>query len=437
MAYQARLKSSKRYSSDKENYPKKKLKLSSKDRFSTPVSDEQQKEAAKGVTPDNTKLSNDWAVKNLRAWMVFGNSMKPEDPVPTDLLSCKDPHVLCKWLCSYVQETKKESGELYPATTLRSLLSGIQRVLHANKVPFNLFDKSDLRFRDLHNTLDSVSASLLKKGIGADVNHAAVLSIEDENAMWEKGVVGDSTPWQLLRAAFLTVGLHFSLRGGQEHRDLKVSQFRRVPTSGYDANTHYVYIECGSKNRQGRFSETGQKNKVVRAFAQPGLERCPVLILDKFLSKLPSGCKDFYMQPFINTPDPEKPWFKNIPVGVNPLRNMMSKITELTGLSAHYTNHSLRATSASRMFNAGVPEKIVAEVTGHKSLNALRQYERTTEVQFKAVGESISELQPFDPVPGTVQKTAATPKESNALGLQNLISGNLDNCTITVNINSK
>ena len=205
------------------------------------MSDEQQKEAAKGVTPDNTKLSNDWAVKNLRAWMVFRNSVKPEDPVPTDLLSCKDPHVLCKWLCSYVQETKKESGELYPATTLRSLLSGIQRVLHANKVPFNLFDKSDLRFRDLHNTLDSVSASLLKKGIGADVNHAAVLSIEDENAMWEKGVVGDSTPWQLLRAAFLTVGLHFSLRGEQEHRDLKVSQFRRVPTSGYDANTHYVY----------------------------------------------------------------------------------------------------------------------------------------------------------------------------------------------------
>ena len=116
----------------------------------------------------------------------------------------------------------------------------------------------------------------------------------------------------------------------------------------------------------------------------------------------------------------------------------MSKITELTGLSAHYTNHSLRATSASRMFSAGVPEKIVAKVTGHKSLNAsMRQYERTTEVQFKAVGESISKLQPLDPVPGTVQKTAATPKQSNALGLQNLISGNLDNCTITVNINSK
>lgn len=33
---------------------------------------------------------------------------------------------------------------LYPAITLCSLLSGIQRVLQLNKVLFNLFDKSDL-----------------------------------------------------------------------------------------------------------------------------------------------------------------------------------------------------------------------------------------------------------------------------------------------------
>ncbi len=32
---------------------------------------------------------------------------------------------------------------------------------------------------------------------------------------------------------------------------------------------------------------------------------------------------------------------------------------------------------------------------GHKSLVALRQYERTTEAQFKAVGESISHMEQF------------------------------------------
>ena len=39
-----------------------------------------------------------------------------------------------------------------------------------------------------------------------------------------------------------------------------------------------------------------------------------------------------------------------------------------------YTNHSLRATAASRLFVKNVPEKIIAERTGHKCLGGLRAY---------------------------------------------------------------
>ena len=327
------------------------------------------------------------------AWIRFCNSIRPEDPVPKDLLSCSGADVVCKWLCCFIQETKKENEGRYPATSLRS---GIQRVLHSKKVPFNLFDKSDSRFRDLHNTLDTVSVFFRKAGVGAEVKYAGVISLDDEDRLWAKGVIGTASPWPLLRAAFYTVGLYFSLRGGQEHHDLKVSQMSRVPSTGYDKSTHYVYVENGSKNYQGRFSETGQSNKVVRAYAQPGSDRCPVLILDKYLSKLPPNAVSFYMQPMLSLPgDVQKPWFKNSPVGVNPLRSMMSKMSELAGLSTKYTNHSLRATSASRMFSSGVPEKIVAEMTGHKSLTALRQYERTTETQFQAVGQAIANMEQF------------------------------------------
>ena len=41
------------------------------------------------------------------------------------------------------------------------------------------------------------------------------------------------------------------------------------------------------------------------------------------------------------------------------------------------TNHSLRATVASALFNAGAPEKLIREGTGHTS-NALELYERLT-----------------------------------------------------------
>ena len=42
------------------------------------------------------------------------------------------------------------------------------------------------------------------------------------------------------------------------------------------------------------------------------------------------------------------------------------------------SNHSLRATGASVLFQAHVPEKIIQERTGHRCLKSLRQYERTT-----------------------------------------------------------
>ena len=115
------------------------------------------------------------------------------------------------------------------------------------------------------------------------------------------------------------------------------------------------------------------------------------------LKKLPPGSTAFYMQPVQKQPaDPSRAWYKNMAVGVNPPKNMMTKVSELARLPVRYTNHSLRATSASKMFVSGVPEKIVAEVTGHKSVEALRQYERTTNQQFQDVGHSISCMESFE-----------------------------------------
>ena len=58
------------------------------------------------------------------------------------------------------------------------------------------------------------------------------------------------------------------------------------------------------------------------------------------------------------------------------------------GISGQKTNHSFRATSASQLFQANVPE-IIQERTGHRSTDALRLYERTTE-QHKGVTQVLS-----------------------------------------------
>ena len=59
------------------------------------------------------------------------------------------------------------------------------------------------------------------------------------------------------------------------------------------------------------------------------------------------------------------------------------------GIGGTFTNHSLRATAATDLFQAGVPEKVIQEFTGHRSIKALRQYKRVDVTQKKAASNNI------------------------------------------------
>ena len=51
------------------------------------------------------------------------------------------------------------------------------------------------------------------------------------------------------------------------------------------------------------------------------------------------------------------------------------------------TNHSLRATGATTLFQIHVPEKVIQKVTGHRSLEALRTYGNISTYQHKEVSK--------------------------------------------------
>ena len=118
-------------------------------------------------------------------------------------------------------------------------------------------------------------------------------------------------------------------------------------------------------------------------------ERCHVSILDFYISKLPREVKEkdfFYARPLNSVPqDPSKPWFAPVPVGKNTLATMLRCMCCEAGIAGRKTNHSLRTTGASELFEAGVPEKMIQQRIGHRSLDALRIYEHTTFQQHQAV----------------------------------------------------
>lgn len=72
------------------------------------------------------------------------------------------------------------------------------------------------------------------------------------------------------------------------------------------------------------------------------------------------------------------------------LRIMVKNMCTQAGITGHKTNHSLRATGATALYQAGVPENIIQERTGHLSLKGLRQYERTSDDQHQAVARVLA-----------------------------------------------
>ena len=65
-------------------------------------------------------------------------------------------------------------------------------------------------------------------------------------------------------------------------------------------------------------------------------------------------------------------------MGWNPLQNTIGQLCREAGFVGYYTNHSLRATAASRLYAKGVDEQLIMERTGHSSMNGVRSYKWTT-----------------------------------------------------------
>ena len=275
--------------------------------------------------------------------------------------------------------------------------------------------------------------------------HTETVTKEDEAKLWNSGVMGVTTPKTLQNAAFYGVGKMFALRGGIEHRSLKLTQLKRM--SNPDRN---VYYENVSKNRNGSFKKIHIKSKVVPVYACPEAgERCLVYILDKYISKLPSFAVDkdvFYVRPLHKLPiDSSAPWYAATPVGRETLHKKFRLMCQQAGIDGNKTNHSLRATGATQLYESGVPEKLIQERTGHRSLEALRMYERTNENQHKAVSSILSATgktsyaeHMYADDASSISSTVATVHQASTLTqTQNTQPGfsfhNIYGCTININ----
>ena len=107
-------------------------------------------------------------------------------------------------------------------------------------------------------------------------------------------------------------------------------------------------------------------------------------------------------------------WFKNQPIGVHTLASTVKRLCQRAGIEGYKTNHSLRVTTATRLFQSGVDEQLIMERTGHRSTDGIRTYKRSCPEQAEQVSKVLNhEVSPnkgpiCDLLPPSAFSTVAT-----------------------------
>ena len=351
-------------------------------RYGSPKSSKQVSDARRLGVPQKTQGQNKWVAKVWCDWVQHRLQMpcieKEEQQYPLMEDFCKmSIKAMNFWLAKFVLEVRRKDGKPYCPETLYQICCGLVRLLkEADRAEVDKL--ANPMFVCFRASLDAWMKELKSTG-KYQVKKAEVITEEQENCLWEKGLLGDKNPQQLLDTLIFYIGFCFALRSGMEHRRLRFypSQIQLFePTNG---RNYVMYTEDVSKTNQGGLVHRKKEPKQVVQYANDiHPERCLVRLYKMYVSKCPVDRPDgaFYLKPLAKPT--QTCWYQKTPVGHNTLQKTVSRLCDSAGFDGHFTNHSLRATSATRLFEAKVDEQLIMQRTGHAS-SAMRAYKRVGE----------------------------------------------------------
>jgi hypothetical protein len=165
--------------------------------------------------------------------------------------------------------------------------------------------------------------------------------------------------------------ISFGRRGRENQR-----QFTKDAFTFKTNDRGHEFIEFArsetTNNHQGGFSDNNYETN-PRMYATNKAD-CPVQALRKNLSKR-NPTTDHFSQlsrPTIN--DRDLTWYTSRPIREKMLNNMMKNISKMANLAHNYTNHFVRATTVNIRDHAGISDREIMTITGHKCDASLTSY---------------------------------------------------------------
>ena len=333
------------------------------------------------ATPIATMRKRKWAMKIFESWLSEWR-VRIDGPLKVLKEVCDfDKSDLNYCLKYFFCEVRKVSGEKYPPQTLKEMCALIQN--HFNSVfALNISVFNDPEFRECREVLNSQMKKAAREGLVKPKKKAEVISKEDEEALWENGILGSENPKQLTRTLIFTLGLHLSLRASQEHRDLEFGPESQIVLREDENGDEYLqYCERVSKNKQYGLKHSRMEPKQTRIYALPiRPERCVVTLYKKYINHRPemnggTACKSFYLAAKTNYIDGPI-WYKSSALGIHSIENSTKEVMKQlkNDQGNRYTNSSLRRTAKNRLISGGISAEVAEKKTGRISRTADASY---------------------------------------------------------------
>ena len=338
------------------------------------------------------KAYNDWCENRLADINSYNEKVFNANLNQLETLQkCDFSHALCRFI---PEITKAKDGTEYPGKTLHELIIAIQCHLNENSLNWKLIDEPD--FCNVKVVLDNVMKERAQQNIGMVKKQAQVITESFQDELWSKNILGEDSPDKLRQTVLFLIGIHCGLHAGDEHYELRRDTPEKSSQFSFQKNSKgqrcVVYTEdTTTKTNDGGLASLRKDRKVVWIYPSSNVNRCPMRLIDKYISLCPEIRSEklrcnFYVRS-LERPNPAQ-WYSNRVVGVNTLRKYVQEMLKSAKLDGFFTNHSLRRTSTTRLFQAGVDRKLIKEFTGYCS-DAVDQYQITSDTQRENMSKSI------------------------------------------------
>ena len=156
------------------------------------ASDQELKNAQEASVAANTRKQTSWSVNVWKAWSGHRRLLSMYDCPPHLLILAKNSGELSRWLCRFVLEVRRQDGKEYPPNTLYQICCGILRYVREMGPDMDIFRQP--AFSGFQKTLDSEMKRPKSCGKGSVPKRAEPISLEEENSLWEQGLLGDHSP---------------------------------------------------------------------------------------------------------------------------------------------------------------------------------------------------------------------------------------------------